>query len=53
MDLQRTDCMVVMGSNFAENHPVGFRFVLKAKELGGKIIHVDPARAGSGLRADR
>ncbi len=42
MDLQRTDCMVVMGSNFAENHPVGFRFVLKAKELGGKIIHVDP-----------
>ena len=42
MDLQRTDCMVVMGSNFAENHPVGFRFVMKAQEMGGKLIHIDP-----------
>jgi formate dehydrogenase major subunit len=42
MDLQRTDCMVVMGSNFAENHPVGFRFVMKAKQQGGKLVHIDP-----------
>lgn len=34
--------MLVMGSNFAENHPVGFRFVMKAQEKGGKLIHVDP-----------
>jgi formate dehydrogenase major subunit len=31
-----------MGSNMAENHPVCFRFVLKAREQGAKIIHVDP-----------
>ncbi|HEY8599925.1 MAG TPA: molybdopterin-dependent oxidoreductase, partial [Thermomicrobiales bacterium] len=52
MDLQRTDCMVVMGSNFAENHPVGFRFVLKAKEMGGKLIHVDPRFTRTSALAD-
>ena len=31
-----------MGSNMAEAHPVGFRWPMKAKEKGGKIIHVDP-----------
>jgi formate dehydrogenase major subunit len=41
-DLQNTDCMLIMGSNFAENHPVGFRWVMKAKMRGAKIIHVDP-----------
>lgn len=31
-----------MGSNFAECHPVGFRFVMRARERGATIIHVDP-----------
>src|SRR5579871_5597973 len=31
-----------MGSNMAEAHPVGFRFPMKAREKGAKIIHVDP-----------
>jgi formate dehydrogenase major subunit len=31
-----------MGSNFAEAHPVGFRFVMKARERGAPVIHVDP-----------
>src|SRR5579872_6447452 len=31
-----------MGSNMAEAHPVGFRWPMKAKEKGGKLIHVDP-----------
>jgi len=52
MDLQRTDCMVVMGSNFAENHPVGFRFVMKAKELGGKLVHIDPRFTRTSALAD-
>jgi formate dehydrogenase major subunit len=26
----------------AENHPVGFQWVMEAKERGAKIIHVDP-----------
>jgi formate dehydrogenase major subunit len=31
-----------MGSNFAECHPVGFRWAMKAKERGAKLIHIDP-----------
>ncbi len=31
-----------MGSNMAENHPVGFRWPMKARENGATIIHVDP-----------
>jgi formate dehydrogenase major subunit len=38
-----SDCVVVMGSNMAENHPVAFRWPMKAKvERGAKLIHVDP-----------
>ncbi len=52
MDLQRTDCMVVMGSNFAENHPVGFRFVMKAQQRGGKLLHIDPRFTRTSALAD-
>src|SRR5262249_28793749 len=31
-----------MGSSMAENHPVGFQWVIAARERGAKIIHVDP-----------
>src|SRR4051794_9921299 len=41
-DLANSDCIIVMGSNMAENHPIAFRFVLEAKERGATVIHVDP-----------
>jgi formate dehydrogenase major subunit len=31
-----------MGSNMAENHPVGFQWVVEARERGARLIHVDP-----------
>ena len=31
-----------MGSNMAEAHPIAFANVVKAKELGAKVMHVDP-----------
>lgn len=31
-----------MGSNMAEAHPIAFASVVKAKELGAKVMHVDP-----------
>ena len=34
-DLQNADCIVIMGSNMAENHPVGFQWVMEAKTRGG------------------
>src|SRR3954451_17551675 len=31
-----------MGSNMAENHPVGFQWVMEARERGAQVIHIDP-----------
>ena len=31
-----------MGSNAAEHHPIAFKWILRAKEKGATIIHVDP-----------
>lgn len=36
----------------AECHPVGFRFVMEAKERGAKIIHVDPRFSRTSQMAD-
>ena len=60
MDLQFSDLIVIQGSNFAENHPVGFRFVtqgegarregrarrsaLHAHERARRPVHPDPLR---------
>ena len=41
-DLVNADAILIMGSNMAENHPVGFQWVIEARERGAKIIHVDP-----------
>ena len=41
-DLANADCIVIMGSNMAEAHPVGFQWVVEAKARGAKVIHVDP-----------
>lgn len=50
--LADSDCIVIMGSNMAENHPVGFRFVMKAKERGATIIHIDPRFSRTSAMAD-
>jgi len=42
IDIKNSDCVLIMGSNAAENHPIFFRWAIKAKESGGKIINVDP-----------
>ena len=51
--MRDSDCVVVMGSNMAENHPVAFRWPMKAKvEHGAKIIHVDPRFTRTSAMAD-
>jgi formate dehydrogenase major subunit len=47
-----SDCIVIMGANMAENHPVGFRFVLQAKERGATVIHIDPRFSRTSALAD-
>ena len=36
----------------AEAHPVGFRWAMKARERGAKIIHVDPRFSRTSAMAD-
>ena len=36
----------------AEAHPVGFRWVMKAKERGARVIHVDPRYGRTSQLAD-
>src|SRR5262249_35104705 len=41
-----------MGSSMAENHPVGFQWVIEAREKGAKVIHVDPRYTRTSAMAD-
>jgi formate dehydrogenase major subunit len=42
-DIQNADVILAMGGNPAENHPVGFRFVMEAKRnRNAKLVAVDP-----------
>jgi formate dehydrogenase major subunit len=41
-DLANSDCVLFMGSNMAEAHPVAFRWPMQAKARGATLIHVDP-----------
>src|SRR5215217_5394816 len=41
-----------MGSNMAEQHPVGFQWVVEAKERGAQVFHVDPRFTRTSAIAD-
>ena len=47
-----SDCVIVMGSNMAECHPVAFRWPMLAKARGAKLIHVDPRFTRTSAMAD-
>jgi formate dehydrogenase major subunit len=40
--MANADCIILMGGNMAEAHPVGFQWVTEAKARGARVIHVDP-----------
>ncbi|SFK54075.1 formate dehydrogenase major subunit [Geodermatophilus ruber] len=42
-----------MGSNMAECHPVGFQWVMEAKQRGARVIHVDPRFTRTSAHADQ
>ncbi len=52
-DLANSDCILIMGSNMAEAHPVGFRWPMRAKEKGATLIHVDPRFSRTSALCDR
>ena len=51
-DLSNADAILIMGSSMAENHPVGFQWVVEAREKGAKIIHVDPRYTRTSAMSD-
>lgn len=59
-DLVNSDAILIIGSSMAEAHPVGFRWVVKAKERPSSpgvppafVIHVDPRFSRTSSLADR
>ncbi len=51
IDLRNSDCILVMGSNPASNHPVAFKWIQEAIDNGAKLICVDPRFTQTAARA--
>jgi formate dehydrogenase major subunit len=51
-DMQNAKCMLYIGSNAAEAHPVSMLHSLHAKETGAKMIVVDPRFTRTAAKAD-
>jgi len=51
-DLVNSDLILIQGSSMAEAHPVGFRFVVQARERGATVIHVDPRFSRTSAMSD-
>jgi len=51
-DEQNSKCILFFGSNAAEAHPVSMLHTLHAKELGAKVIVVDPRFTRTAAKAD-
>jgi len=52
IDLKNSDVILIMGANPAENHPISFKWIGKAKEHGATVISVDPRFTRSSAKAD-
>ncbi len=51
-DIEEANVIFIIGHNYAETHPVGFRYVIKAKERGAKVIVADPRFTRTAWHAD-
>ena len=52
IDIKNANAVLIMGSNAAEHYPISFKWVLKAKDAGAKVIHVDPKFSRTSARSD-
>ena len=52
IDIRNSDCILVMGSNPAENHPISFKWITAAMKNGAKLISVDPRFTRTSSKAD-
>ncbi len=51
-DLANSRCILAIGTNFAENHPIVARWVFRAREAGGRLIVADPRRTPTAWGGD-
>jgi formate dehydrogenase major subunit len=52
IDIGNSDCILIMGSNAAENHPISMKWVGKARENGATLLNVDPRFTRTSAKAD-
>jgi len=52
IDIRNSDCILIMGSNAAANHPISFKWVRQAMENGATLISVDPRFNRTASQAD-
>lgn len=52
IDIKNANVVLLMGSNAAEHHPISFKWVLKAKDAGATVVHVDPKFSRTSARSD-
>ena len=52
IDIKNADSILIMGSNAAEHHPISFKWVLRAKDKGATVMHVDPKFSRTSARSD-
>ncbi len=52
IDFKNSDCILIMGSNAAENHPICWKWVTKAQEAGATVIHIDPRYTRTSSKSD-
>jgi formate dehydrogenase major subunit len=52
IDIRNSDCILIMGSNAAENHPISMKWVGKAMDKGTTLISVDPRFTRTSSKAD-
>ncbi|AMG97683.1 Formate dehydrogenase H [Serratia liquefaciens] len=52
-DIENSKCLLIIGYNCADSHPIVARRVLKAKEKGAQIVVCDPRRIETARIADQ
>ncbi len=53
IDIRNSDCIIIVGSNAAENHPISFKWIAEAREKrGATLISLDPRFTRSSATAD-
>ena len=52
IDIKNADAVLIMGSNAAEHHPVSFKWIMRAKDAGAALMHVDPKFSRTSARCD-